>query len=100
MKKIKWGDLIAVIICLYSIVFLTNEHFYDDFIRHPLEHGSGTSSSMAFYFLLYKIDQCIGKIGIMSFFILGFLFFLYHFIKTNIFTFSDMYRNWKEKKDE
>ena len=100
MKKIKWISLIGFLAGLVVIFGFVNSDYYDEFVKHPLDSGSGTTSSMLFYFLMFKIDQYTGKIGVFMFLIFLTLSCLFYFIKTNIFTFSDMYRNWKEKKDK
>jgi hypothetical protein len=98
MKKIKWSDLIGLLAALVIPFGFLNPDYYDEFVKHPLDNGSGSTSSRLFYLLLFKIDQYIGEMGIFIFLVLLILFFSYRFIKANIFTFSEIYQKWKEKK--
>jgi hypothetical protein len=95
MKKIKnWLDLLCCFTAIDALFFWDSDT-YDHFIRHPLENGSGKTGSRLFYLLLFKIDQYFGETGIFIFWLFLAIFFLFHFIKANIFTFMDIHRRWK-----
>ncbi|NDV79488.1 hypothetical protein [Dysgonomonas sp. 511] len=102
MRKIKWGDLVVTIGCLFMIycfVFLNTPEQYASLVQQPYGQGSGSTGSMIFYFVMYKIDQWIGKTGVICFFLLLALFFLYHFLNENMPSFKNRYRDYKETGD-
>ena len=97
MKKIKWINLIGFLAGLVVIFGFLNSDYYDEFVKYPLDSGPGTTSSLLFYFLMFKIDLYIGKTGVFILLIFLTLLCLFYFIKTNIFTFNEIYRKWKER---
>ncbi|NDV70045.1 hypothetical protein [Dysgonomonas sp. 25] len=100
MKKIKWGDLIVALLCMLVLVhFSLDNNAYDYFVKNPFDHGSGTTSSRLWYFMMYKLDQWIGKTGVICLFVALTLFFLYHFYKENMNSIINRYRDWKKKRE-
>ncbi|NDW11011.1 hypothetical protein [Dysgonomonas sp. 520] len=83
MRKIKWINLIVALGCVYiivAIIFWDTPETYERFAQRPSGQGSGTTGSRLFYFLIYKIDQWIGKTGVIVFFSLSFLFLFSFFL--------------------
>lgn len=99
MRKIKWGDLLLFFCVLYTLIFLFGFDRYDYFIKNPTEHGSGTTSSRLFYFLMFKMDEYIGRTGLFIFFVFWGLIFLSDFYRDNMAAIKNRYRDWKETGD-
>jgi hypothetical protein len=100
MRKIEWGDFIGFLACLFVfIVSLLNDAIYDDFVKTPFDHGSGTTGSRLWYLMMHKIDQYIGKVGLLCFFVGLGLFFLLSFFRENWVSIKNRYRDYIETGD-
>jgi hypothetical protein len=67
-KDLKIITLIAAILLFISI---QTPEIYNDLVAHPFNSPSPGTSGKLFSLFLYKVDNAVGKVGVMTFF--GFL---------------------------
>lgn len=88
MRKIKCFDLVLCIGCIWVIATLFNVDSYN-------ENGRGLTDSILFYLAFYKVDEYLGRTGIIIFFIALALIFLFDFLRNNIASIKNRYREWE-----
>jgi hypothetical protein len=81
MKKINKSDVVLLIVILLIIILFLDDNVYNNLVKKPFNSPSPRVSGKFFYLLLYKIDQAIGKIGIILFFGIFEIYYLYKILK-------------------
>lgn len=82
MKKKRKSDIVVFIASVLLLILILDQHVYNDMVQYPFNSASPRASGKLFHLLLYKIDQGLGKTGILILFGSISLWYLYMIIKS------------------